>query len=397
MGINEHPFAASLPHATERPSLLGNPADIMSVSLGPDCPRRMEDWLYSDRPQLAIHIVLFDDATLLTITFLHTLMDAMSLASFFKAWLAILKGQEDQVPTWHVFKEDPLMPLSTRTPGENYVNANILLRGLDLVVFAICFIFELIWHRDSYRIICIPGHFINKLRTQALHELAERERNNEQPAPFLTESDVLLAWWFKAMIKGLNPSPSRLISLMNVFDIRSIALHETTPSHKSTAFVTNAAISSYTHLRVHQILTKPVSFVASQIRQSLLQQRTKSQVEAWFAHQKSSLVNIANPPMFGEPTSFLICCSNWHRARFFELDFSSAVVSPGALPLQDRPVGRPSYVIPTFHSVNFPGRNVGPIIGKDAAGNWWLAWTIRTSAWPVIEEELNALGAGKTV
>ncbi|RHZ55803.1 uncharacterized protein CDV56_102415 [Aspergillus thermomutatus] len=394
MGINEHPLAASFPQATGQPSLLGDPAVLSSVCLSADCPKRIEDWLYSDRPQLVIDVVSFGDATLLTVTFMHTLMDAMGLASFLKAWTAVMNGQEDQVPTFQQVGEDPAARFTDRTPADAYVNSAFLLTGLRMLVFVACYVFELIWHRGhNERVICIPGHYVDQMRNQALHELAEQ--NKEQPAPFLSESDVLLAWWLKALIRALNPSPGRMVSILNVFDIRSTALQES-PS-TNTAFITNAALVSITFLRSHQILREPVSFVASHIRRSLVQQRTLPQIEACFALHKAASEKHDHPPIFGEPTSLLVCCSNWHRGRFFEVDFSSAVLTPG-IALKDRvhPLGRPSCVIPTQHLGGLALRNVGPIIGKDVAGNWWLSCTLRTSAWSGIEQELNALAGRKS-
>ncbi|KAH1550971.1 hypothetical protein KXX57_009062 [Aspergillus fumigatus] len=392
MGINKHPLAASFPQATGQPSLLGDPADLASVCLSADCPTRIEDWLYSDRPQLVIDVVLFGDATLLTVTFMHTLMDAMGLSSFLKAWTAVMNGREDQVPTFQQIGEDPAARFTDRTPAGTYVNSSFLLTGVRLLGFIASYLFELVWHRgQNERVICIPGRCLDEMREQAMHELAQQ--NKEGPAPFLSESDVLLAWWLKALIKALNPSPNRLVSLLNVFDIRSTALQES--SSTNTAFITNAALPAITFLRTKEILREPVSFIAFHIRQSLVQQRTLSQIEAFFAFDKSA--SEKHPPVFGEPTSVLVCCSNWHRGRFFEVDFSSAVLAPG-IPLHDRvhPLGRPSCVIPTHHSGGLSLRNVGPIIGKDASGNWWLSCTVRTSAWVGIEQELNALGAKKT-
>lgn len=225
MGINKHPLAASFPQATGQPSLLGDPADLASVCLSADCPTRIEDWLYSDRPQLVIDVVLFGDATLLTVTFMHTLMDAMGLSSFLKAWTAVMNGREDQVPTFQQIGEDPAARFTDRTPAGTYVNSSFLLTGVRLLGFIASYLFELVWHRgQNERVICIPGRCVDEMREQALHELAQQ--NKEGPAPFLSESDVLLAWWLKALIKALNSSPNRLVSLLNVFDIRSTALQE---------------------------------------------------------------------------------------------------------------------------------------------------------------------------
>jgi hypothetical protein len=63
-------------------------------------PSRFEGWLQSDRPQLSIHIILFKDAILLTITFLHTLMDAMGLADLLQAWTAVLSDSDVLLSWW---------------------------------------------------------------------------------------------------------------------------------------------------------------------------------------------------------------------------------------------------------------------------------------------------------
>ncbi|KAF7588670.1 hypothetical protein BBP40_005421 [Aspergillus hancockii] len=310
MDINQHPLAAKFPKANGQASLFGDPADISSVFMSADCPRRIEDWLYSDCPQLVIEVVLFGDATLLTVTFLHTLMDAMGLASFMKAWTAVVNGQEDQVPIFQVVGEDPMARFTNRTPATAYVNSSYLLTGFRLLIFFACYIFELIWHRgQNKRVICIPGHYVNEMRDQALHELAVQ--NKGQLAPFLSEGDVLLAWWLRALVRALKPSPNRLISTLNVFDIRSTALLES-PS-TNIAYITNAALMSITFLRAHQILREPLSFVASHIRRSLAQQRTLPQIEACFALQKSISRKNDHPPVFGESTSLLVVCTNWHR------------------------------------------------------------------------------------
>lgn len=61
-----------------------------SAEFGPlvrsaDSPRTLADWIYSDRPQLHIHVVRFQDATLVTQTYLHTLMDAVGRSALLKA------------------------------------------------------------------------------------------------------------------------------------------------------------------------------------------------------------------------------------------------------------------------------------------------------------------------
>ena len=92
----------------------------------------------------------------------------------------------------------------------------------------------------------------------------------------------------------------------------------------------------------------------------------------------------------------MVTLSNWHKARFFDFDFSAAVVKTG-IPLEQRAnkLGRPSYINVSGESHSIPLRNAGPVIGKDAAGNWWLTATLRKEAWKSVEESVRAMSSKK--
>ncbi|KAF7626330.1 hypothetical protein F9C07_2287016 [Aspergillus flavus] len=390
MGISDHALGAKFPRASSQPTVVGCPMDLVPLCIGPQSPRQIEDWLYSDRPQFAIHVVLFDDATLVTVTWMHTLTDAMGLAGFFKAWTAVLNGREEDVPEFQGIGETPLQQLGQHIAGETYVNYKFMLKGFGLLSFAFWYFFELFWYRrEEQRIMCIPGRFVEQMRTESLKEL--RHQNKEENAPFVSESDVLFAWWTRAQTRALNPFRSRTITLMNVFDIRAAALPES--ASQNSALVANAVQTSLTFLRPQQILNQPLGFLASQIRHSLVQVRTKPQVEAFYALYKSELTKTGHSPLYAAPNGLLLGCTNWHRARFFEVDFSAAVVKKGRGSDCTNNRGRPSYLNTVSLTTGLSLRNLAQIVGKDASGNWWLMCALRKEAWPTIEEELKSLGA----
>ncbi|KAE8141621.1 hypothetical protein BDV38DRAFT_278975 [Aspergillus pseudotamarii] len=390
MGIDDHPLGAKFPQASSQPALVGCPTELLPLCLGPHSPRQIEDWLYSDRPQLAIHVVSFNDATLVTVTWIHTLADIMWLAGFFQAWTAVMSGREEEVPEFQGIGETPLQYLGKDTAGEPYANDRFLLQSLGLLCFALWYIFERIWYpREKERIMCIPERFVEQLRANSLDELKQQ---NKEGAPFLSESDVLLAWWTRAQTRALDPFPNRLTTLLNVFDVRGIALPESTQSN--TAFVTNAVQGSFTFLPTEQIINQPISALASQIRRSLVQHRTKPQVEACYARCKTHSKNILDTPIYGASNGLMLGCSNWNRSRLFDVDFSAAVIMKETRWTDcTHGHGRPSYINPGYLTLGLSSRNTGRIVGKDASGNWWLSYSLRTGAWPAIEEDLKALGA----
>jgi hypothetical protein len=154
----------------------------------------------------------------------------------------------------------------------------------------------------------------------------------------------------------------------------------------------NVLCMSPTFLQGSQIANEPLGQIALQIRQSLTQQRTTEQVEAMTALQMQTMQETGYLTLVGDPRMVLLSCSNWHKARLYDLDFSTAVLPRPAQShaQQSRSSGKPSYVNGVQHSAN-SFRNVLSVIGKDPAGNWWLTGVLRTSAWAQVREQLDMI------
>lgn len=247
----------------------------------------MADWIYSDRTQLHIHVVRFQDATLVTQTCLHTLMDTVGRSALLKSWCAVLGGRE---------------------------------------------------------------------------------------------GDVLASWWVKTVVTALQPTLNRPIMLMTVCN--TVSLFSEWPLDGS-AYIGNAFFPCYTILPAYRVLEKPMGVVARETRQD--------QVQALAAIQRASFR--MTTPLLGRSDLLFLAYSNLHKARFFELDFSTAVVAPGVL-LNDRSngLGRPSYINIIEHSPLYPTRNVLRVIGKDSTGDWWVTSSVRAEAWSAIDRHVIELG-----
>lgn len=84
-----------------------------------DGPQEIEDYLHTDRPQLSLHVVSFTDATLVSLTWPHTLWDAMGRREFLLAWTAVLAGRTDDVRPAYGADEQPLRGFADN-PREEY-------------------------------------------------------------------------------------------------------------------------------------------------------------------------------------------------------------------------------------------------------------------------------------
>ncbi|QRD81424.1 terpenoid cyclases/protein prenyltransferase alpha-alpha toroid [Aspergillus flavus] len=390
ISINEHPLGARLPTTGQDQSVLSpSCAEFAPLVRHEDSPRELADWIYSDRPQLHVHVAVFEDATLLTVSYLHTLFDAVARTNFFKAWIAVLEGREEEVPPFVPFDQDPLCQLGKEVARENYTHFGRLVAGLSLVLFGLRYLFELLWFRkEEEHPIRVPGHCVERMRETAQQELAAATPEGAE-VPFLSEPDVVSAWWVKTMVTALNPAPSRTVMVMSPFNVWGL-FKESFPAG-AKGFIGNAFFNSYTVHKAGEVLEdNNLAHLACKNRQALVEHRTKEQVQAMTAIQRQSFMQF--PPLVGDSNLLFMTHTNQHKARYFETDFSAAVVATG-VPLTERPhaLGRPSYINDIEHCRLYPTRNVCRVIGKDAAGDWWLLFKTRSEAWPSIHRQLATL------
>ncbi|OKL62668.1 hypothetical protein UA08_01170 [Talaromyces atroroseus] len=390
--VSEHKALSQLrSEDRDKPAVLG-PFNHLRYDLrSREAPETIDDWLYSDTPQISVHVVTFEDATFVTVSFLHTLMDAIGFAALLNGWTAVLRGKEDEIPPIVGLDDDPLAKVHQVTPASKYVLADKLLKGWNFFWFVVLFIFQLLWYRkDEERIIFMPGKYLKDLRDTALAELSETSSNanGKEGTPFLSESDVLVSWWFRILSKALNMSPKQPLTVMNVFDVRGILAETGSLASADIAMIANVVWPTVVLTTVGDILSKPLSYFASQIRHAIDTHRTKEQVHALAAIQRESTEKSGHPPVFGNPGTFLFTCSNWHRGKLFQKDFSPAVTKQGT-PSSGRSnlLGRPSFLFISGKFVRFSPRNAFVVMGKDADGNWWMDSSIRAGLWDRVAEQ----------
>ncbi|KUL83756.1 hypothetical protein ZTR_08650 [Talaromyces verruculosus] len=390
MTLSDHPELNAFAFGKlEKPTLLGPFDPLRPYLRGAKTPEYLDDWLSSDTPQLAVHVVVLKDVTFVTVTFIHLLMDAMGFTALLKGWTAVLRGREDQIPPIVDAGEDPLANIHQMTPSSKYVLADRVLKGWAFIVFVIQYIFELVWWRkDEERLIFVPGNYLKDLRNIALAELNDSPSKTAKPA-FISESDVLLSWWTRIFIKALDPSPNKPITILNVFDIRGVLAEMGLLPSADTALIANVTWPTVILVTAGEIISKPISSLASRIRHAIDTHRTVEQVQAIAATQRESKEKTGQPAVYGNLGTFLFACSNWHRGKLFQMDFSPAVVEENPSQSgQANLTGRPLLVFVTGKFAGFSPRNSLAVMGKDAAGNWWMKNVLRTSLWSAVEEQL---------
>lgn len=296
--IQEHPVAGRMPDAEASPRVFEVSDDRDSTFCDAGHPRTMEDWLNSDRPALSMHIVVFLDATLVTLTVHHIFADALGLVGIYQAWTAILDGRDDEIPLFIGFEEDPLGSLvgDVPTAQDSHVSPRTVEPVEDHTPPA-----------EEGKHVRIPGSCVRKLKEQAMKGLYDQTGDGKL---FVSEADVLYAWWARTHVSVVKPPPDQAITLFNVVNFRG---HAEDVLSNDKLFVGNATTMCSARLTREQLLEWPLWQVAREIRASLDRLRTKEGIHSIISGQKRYGTPTGDPP--GD-IGFPLALTNWHVVFF---------------------------------------------------------------------------------
>lgn len=269
----QHPIACCIPEsATTRPSIVTDPDKFESLFRPHDGPTKLDDYLNSDRPQMGLHVVSFLDKTLVTVYFPHTLMDGMSMAPFLEAWTLALQGRVSEIqcttaPEGQENSRDPLLEHSME-PTAKHVLAGHQISIAGLAGWALRNISSFFTSLEN-RMVCVPALTIARLHEEAFIDSAA-DRTGDEPAPFLSDGDMLCAWWTRLLLAtaSVTQNPNKTIVLNNAYSLRKVLFGSDTGtgSHKvlntapcpNNIFLSNLAAFFNVILIAGDILQQPL-------------------------------------------------------------------------------------------------------------------------------------------
>lgn len=329
----------------------------------------------------------------------------MGRKALLDAWSLVLNGREGEVLPFHGFADDPLATFGTN-PREEYKHADKQLSTWQILMLAarsICFNLWSPPSTDESRVVMVPASYAQHLRNTARADLSSDPTPTQQPAavdgggnqsqnqpegssrPFVSEGDVICAWWARRIIAAQLPATStRTIAINLPFGIRWLLSEDLLPSR--SAYVANAVLSVPTFLSAKDLLAKPFGQVANLIRSALQTLGTRDQMEAHAALARSAMSR-GSILLLGDAWMQTVVCTNWSKGKFYQVDFSGAVLKDGARS-NGQAAGRPSYIQAHAFAEGISFSNCFSIVGKDALGNTWLTGVLRRQYWPAVEEAL---------
>lgn len=316
-------------------------------------------------------------------------MDGMGFRMLMDYWIMALENRLEDVPPFFGYDVDPFTRLGDKA-AEDYVmkkwiaGDETIKRLQERAAFATTRAPTV----DEARVICVPSHEVVLLKDQASKELKDRHLSGSgSKDAFLSDGNIISAWWSRILIQALNPPRNRLVCVRNSLSIRHILEDEVIP--KGSAYMANALMGTYTLLPAADILTKPLSYVAATIRQDILAQSTRGQVEAFQAAARDFKKKTKRRIFIGDDNTIQLMFTNINKGKFYDMDFSAAVAREGT-PVGQRPnaLGKVIYQQYEGHFASVENLFIFVMMGKDPWGNYWLSGKLPQRMWDLVDKQL---------
>lgn len=229
LAVEDHPAGSCIPNAPRngRPAIVGDPDKLSELIYGQETPRYLDDYIYTDRPQLGLRVVSFKNSTIVVLHWIHLSFDAMAKKSLLNAWMLMLQGREDEIPE-PLAPDDYILEHCGKKPTEPHVLAEYHMSKPGLVWWVLQNCYNLVVKKQEHRMVCVPAAYITKLREKALAELAAQAPSEKWEAPFLSEGDVLLAWTTRLAIANLPENSETPVSSHSLVHILEAIQHSFT-------------------------------------------------------------------------------------------------------------------------------------------------------------------------
>jgi hypothetical protein len=382
--IEDNAVASKLPEPDGKVSTWLGPQNFGDFAVRNDAPMTIEDLLSGDTPQISVHITSFTNATLVGLSWPHTMMDVMGQQAFLHAWTLVLAGRESEIPPVLGAREDELCAIADAPAEkpEEYMHKSKQLKGFAMVQFGARFAWDMLTGPvPETRTICLPKKVVAALRQQAQSDLADP--SGEKETPFISDGDVLTAWTMRAVATSLpSPRPMTALHAMNArFRLPSLV-------NAQGVYLQNMLVPGFTFISP-DVARGPMGPIALTNRQHLLEQATEPQVLASLREQRIS--GGPSTLLYSDANALLMPVTDWTKANLFKMaDFSPAVVSAGETgQMRCNPPGTPVLHHAQTRRPNAGARLMVIILGKDWAENTWCTLTMSTSAWEKLLESVE--------
>lgn len=383
--IDEDPIGCRFPKSTQTARIHARLPEYIQFAVEPGHPTSFGEYVKRGWPQLGLRISSFKDATLVGLTWPHTVMDGSGKKELLAAWSLVLAGREQEVPTLIGASRDVAWDIAGRYADDEI--GQLVVQD-QLTGLARCrFIAKLVWRSITapaaeVRTFYAPTHIIAGFRQEAIDQLPDDPKTGKRP--FLSEGDIVAAWLLRTVVKT-EPQPSQFL-LVGALNARN----RVPELQQGTGVYVQNLISLYYAQFPSSVTDGALATTALSHRLQVAEQATEHQLVRHFMNKRSEIERKEN----GDSVKFycgeddrLVFCNNLSGLRIA----AAADFTPAVLPNEDGSYSSGKAVY--YHFQSFPVKGAVPrnsfvIFDKDSSG-YWIGANISKAAWAEIMHDIG--------
>lgn len=381
MDKKDYPIASQIPFPgpAEQPCVVADSEAFSTLLNHQNTPKTVSGYVGADIPQVALHVVAFNDATVISISVPHTFCDGMGMIGLLHSWTLVLQHPDIMIPPPHGIESNPLAKLG-RNPTEPYKWLDRQMSNWQKLKYISRRLPGYLLHSCVNRVVCVPSSFIASLREEALKDIPNIQNAT---TPFVSENDVLFTWWARVVFSRTR-NLNQTLNLITTASRRVPLSKDLLPP--GSLYLSNAIGFLQTVLTRKDLLEEPIGYTAYRIRQTIQGDHTREQIEAQEALSVNSILGF--PTWLGDSSMEVLLSTSMAKGDVYGLDFSGAARN-------DQPSEPNSAIKPSYIQVFFADglyQLIAPVcvfLGKDAGGNYWISGSLRKPVWDHVEATLS--------
>ncbi|EFR04831.1 hypothetical protein MGYG_07837, partial [Nannizzia gypsea CBS 118893] len=214
MSIMDHGLACKLPVPTGKTSIQPNPYNLIELAVRANIPKTIDEMVDCDLPQISLHIISFKDATLVSISWPHSLMGGQGFVALLHAWSLVLGGKEKEVPRFLGVRNDVLLEMEEKespSTRQKWIVQKDRLRGGKLFSFILRLAWSLLWSPREVKSVFIPKVALERLVSVCRDEIMDQNESFDE--------EVTLLAWFSRLAASATPA-SKPVTIVNFLNAR---------------------------------------------------------------------------------------------------------------------------------------------------------------------------------
>ncbi|KAK2592287.1 hypothetical protein QQS21_010007 [Conoideocrella luteorostrata] len=390
--IAAHPVGARFISQAAKPSIQPLNKDLRRLMAPEDYPDTVDGLLQTDKSQLSLAISSFDDATIVSLAFPHTLLDAVSYIQLVRNWSLVLAGRETEVaPLLDAYNDalEDVTKQSINIAPEECRMEKVRLKGIGYWKLVARNMAEAVWRQRSLQALYIPKEIYERLLV-TLREGAETEELTGRKQ--INEVDLLTSWLIRT-IATQEGSP-RPITLLTLYNLRYYVQKLKEARHEGS-FAQNMVSFTYTTFPSDSS-QKSVGEIAKSYKEQAHTLTTEDEAVALLKHIRGELQEEKSQlPLYGTSDSLVVFCNPLARLDLIKMaDFAPAIKSTSRdVDGSDKhtPPGR--MVGNVFNPLNWTdvGTDLLFPLGTDYDGGCWIMAKLTPGSWKSVADDLRKL------